>query len=279
MICQLIKAKVASILLATFFCVFTYAQEAEFLYQRDFSKVSIVLQPALQTGNLSQNYDHSTYPSLDFKDSFSFQFGFYFNFAQAGNFNFKTGVIAKPFKSYFDINIKNEDLGVSEQMDFSSVLKGVDPLNTYMFSIPFKPEYFLKLNEKLNAVFGLGVNLNLTLGEEDVYVSFDLPNEGGTEVNRIFNSVIETTSITISGEMSIGVNYDFDFALVQVALFYNDNLFRTAEGRYVIGNLDEAENLQGIENKEGFFDVQGDYYGVSFLLTPKKSWFKRKKDD
>ncbi|WMI68160.1 hypothetical protein [Mangrovimonas sp. YM274] len=269
----MIKAKVASILLATFFCVFSYSQEAELLYQRDFSKVSIVFQPAFQTGNLSQNYDHSTYPSLGFKDSFSFQFGFYFNFAQAGNFNFKTGVIAKPFKSYFDINIKNEDLGVSEQMDYSSVLKGLDPLNTYMFSIPFKPEYFLRVNEKLNAVFGLGVNLNLTLGEDDIYMSFNLPSEGGTESNRIFNSVIETTSITLSGELSIGINYDFDFALVQVALFYNDNLFRTAEGWYVI------ENLQGIENKEGFFDVQGDYYGVSFLLTPKKSWFKRKNDN
>lgn len=266
-----IKKKRYLFLVVAFSFAFSYSQEAEKIFHEDFSKISIVLQPAYQTGDVSYNNDRSSYPSLDFKEPFSFQFGFYYNFAQSGAFNFKTGLIAKPFKSYFDINIKNEDLGLSDNIDYSQVLKGVDPLNTFMFSIPFKPEYIFRINEKLNAVVGLGVNLNLTLGEDDIYASFYLPDEEGNAEKRVFYSVIETTSITVSGEFSIGLNYDFNFALLQVDLFYNDNLFRTAEGHYII------ENVENVSDKRGLFDIQGDYYGVSFLLTPKKSWLRRKK--
>jgi hypothetical protein len=102
---------VASILLATFLFVNSYSQEAEKLYHDDYSKLSFVFQPSILKKSDAWNRDGSTYPSMDFTNDFSYQFGVYYNFAQSGNFNFKTGIIAKEFIPKFDLNISDNDIG------------------------------------------------------------------------------------------------------------------------------------------------------------------------
>lgn len=134
------------------------AQEAENIYQKQYSKLSFVLQPSFLQKGSGGNDDGSTYPSVKFKKDFSYQFGFYYNFAQSKNFNFKTGVIAREFIAKFDLNIdKSEILDGTKEV----YLTDNDIVNQFIISIPFKTEYYLKINPKINAVFGTSVNLNL----------------------------------------------------------------------------------------------------------------------
>lgn len=267
MVCQLINKNVASILLATFSCFYSFSQVAEKLYQKEFSKINFVFQPSYQSGYLSQNNDGSNYPSIKFNNSFSHQFGFYYDFAQRGNFNFKTGLIAKEFNPLFDINVTNEDLGLSSSGN--SILTDINPVNSFIFSIPLKTEYFLPLNSDINLTLGLGLNLNLSTGSGDVITDVSINN--GSELKSVFHSTTQQNQITFSTDFSLGLNYNLKFALVQMDFFYNLNVFPySATGEYKIYNLVNAPD------KVGIYNINGNFYGLSLSVSPKKGWLKKR---
>lgn len=62
-----------------------------------------MFQSSILKNSDAWNRDASTCPSMEFTNDFLYQFGVYYNFAQAGNFNFKTGIIAKEFNPKFDL--------------------------------------------------------------------------------------------------------------------------------------------------------------------------------
>lgn len=257
---------VASILLATFLFVNSYSQEAENIYQNKFSKLSFVIQPSFISGMYSTNFNRSNYPSIDFKDSGSTQFGFYYNFSQKNNFNFKTGIIVKEFNPLFNLNVSNEDIGYGLNYDLS----GYNPVNAFIFSIPIKTEYYFKLNNKLNLVMGSGLNLNLFTGGGEITSHINV--ETNTEGRRIFTAITNQEQISFSGELSIGLNYKTNFALFQLEAFYNKNLLNyPATGRYSIYDLEINDDVNGD------FSIDGNFYGLSLNISPKKGWLKSKK--
>jgi hypothetical protein len=256
---------VASILLATFLFLNTYSQEAEKIYHEDYSKLSFVFQPSRITGFYSANTNGSSYPSITFDDSGSLQFGIYFNFAQKNNFNFKTGLIAKEFNPLFTLNVNDEDIGYGTGYSLS----GINPTNAFIFSIPIKAEYFYKINDKLNFVVGGGLNLNLFTGGGETTSEVFVTSE--TEGRKIFNAITNQEQITFSGEISFGVNYKTKFALIQLEAFYNRNLLQyPATGRYFIYDLENSADV------EGDFTIDGNFYGLSLNISPKKGWLKKK---
>lgn len=256
---------VASILLATFLFLNSYSQEAEKIYHEDYSKLSFVFQPSRITGFYSANTNGSSYPSIIFDDSGSLQFGFYFNFAQKNNFNFKTGLIAKEFNPLYTLNVNDEDIGYG--IGYS--LTGINPTNAFIFSIPIKAEYFYKINNKLNFVIGGGLNLNLYTGGGETTTHIFV--ESFTESRRISTAVTNQEQITFSGEISFGVNYKTKFALIQLEAFYNRNLIQyPATGRYFIYDLENSADV------EGDFTIDGNFYGLSLNISPKKGWLKKK---
>ena len=254
-------------LLATFLFVNSYSQEAEKIYHDDYSKLSFVFQPSRITGFYSANIDGSNYPSIKFNDSGSLQFGVYYNFAQKGNFNFKTGIIAKEFNPLFTLNVDDEDIGYGD----SYSLTGINPANAFIFSIPIKSEYFFKLDDRLNLVLGAGLNLNLFTGggETGSYVVV----ENDTEGRKIFNATTDQEQITFSGELSFGLNYKTSLALIQLEAFYSRNLLQhTATGRYYIYDLEKSADVNGD------FIIDGNFYGLSLNVSPKKGWLKKKRN-
>ena len=268
MICQLTKKNVASFMLVTFSCFFSFSQVAEKLYEKDFSKLSLVYNFGYMTGYLSQNNDGSSYPNLSFKDSYSNQFGFYYNFLQKNNFNFKTGIIAKEAYPLFDLNISNQDLGINSDGNYD--LSDINPGNYFIFSVPIKAEYFLNFNKDINVVFGGGVNLNISTGGDEIETQVFVDNEN--ESRDVFLSTTKQNQITFSTELSIGLNYNFKYALLQMDFFYSLNILPySAEGVYEIRNLDNSSSKQGIYN------INGDFYGVGLSITPKKGWLRSKK--
>ena len=268
MLNQIISKKAAIILLATFLFTTSYSQEAENIYHREYSKLSFVFQPSRITGFDSANLDGSNYPSIKFNDSGSIQFGIYYNFAQKGNFNFKTGVIAKEFNPLFNLNVDDEDIGYGINYD----LTGFNPANAFIFSIPIKSEYFYSLDDKINIVVGAGLNLNLFTGGGETTTSVIVTSD--TEGRRIFSATTNQEQITFSGELSLGLNYKAKFALIQLEAFYSRNLLQhTATGRYYIYDLEKSADV------EGDFIIDGNFYGLSLNVSPKKGWLKRKKSN
>ena len=259
------KFKILTLSIFLLFMIDVNAQEAEKIYHEDYSKLSFVFQPSRITGFYSANTNGSSYPSITFDDSGSLQFGIYFNFAQKNNFNFKTGLIAKEFNPLYTLNVNDEDIGYG--IGYS--LTGINPTNAFIFSIPIKAEYFYKINNKLNFVIGGGLNLNLYTGGGETTTHIFV--ESFTESRRISTAVTNQEQITFSGEISFGVNYKTKFALFQLEAFYNRNLIQyPATGRYFIYDLENSSDV------EGDFTIDGNFYGLSLNISPKKGWLKKK---
>jgi len=242
----------------------TYSQEAEKLYHKEYSKLGFVLQPSKITG-----YDYgygNSYPSVSINDTYSWQFGVYFNFAQSGSFNFKTGIITKEFRPLFDLNISDEDLGTNNVN-----LTDFDFVNGFSIVVPIKTEYIFRVNDRLNIVVGAGFNFNvLLLGDREKNIGASFINEQGLDKN-VLNGTLEQEQIGVSSEISLGINYKTNFALVQLEAFYSRNMTNSpVEGRYKI------QNLVNTPDKEGSFTVKGDFYGLSLSVFPKKGWLKKK---
>lgn len=262
MICRLINfLKVASILLATFSSFFGMSQEAEHLFHQKYSKLSFVFQPSILKKSDAWNLNGSMYPSMRFTNDFSYQFGFYYNFAQTGNVNFKTGIIAKEFIPKFDLNISDSDIGNG----LENLLTQFDPYNQFIIAVPIKTEYFLKMTKKVNLVFGVGLNLNLITGTNEELIS-------GVEVSEkpIFKSYSSgQNSINFSYELSLGAHYKTSWALFDMSFFVNNSIAPD----YVTGEY-EIFNLENSPDTSGNFTIRNNFYGISLNVSPVKGWLR-----
>lgn len=269
MMCQIIKSnRIAGIILATLFFSLSYSQEAENIFHKEYSKLSFVFQPSILKKSDAWNRDGSTYPSMKFTNDFSYQFGVYYNFAQSGNFNFKTGILAKEFIPKFDLNISNDDIG--NGIDY--LLTQYDPFNQFIISIPMKTEFFLKINDKLNLSFGAGFNLNIITGtNEEIVTSVSVGDYDGNYKNIFFAKSNNQNSINFSSELSFGVNYKTKFALIDLGIFINNSIAPDyVSGQYQIYNLEQSSD------KTGDFIIRNNFYGLSLNISPKKGWLKSK---
>jgi len=240
-----------------------FSQEAEKIYHEEYSKLSFVFQPSILKKSDAWNRDGSTYPSMEFTNDFSYQFGVYYNFAQSGNFNFKTGIIAKEFIPKFDLNVNNSELGNGDYL-----LTQFDPYNQFIISIPFKTDYYLKLNNKLNLIFGVGLNLNLITGTNEELIT----TVSVGEREFYFAKSDGQNSINFSSEFSIGAQYKTKFALFDLSFFVNNSITPDyVSGQYEIYNLNESSD------KVGDFVIRNNFYGLSLNISPKKGWLKKKK--
>ena len=256
---------ITSILIFLLSFLNSYSQEAEKIFHDDYSKLSFVFQPSTITGFYSSNRNGSSYPSIKFDDSGSYQFGVYYNFAQKNNFNFKTGLIAKEFNPLFTLNVNDLDIGYGNGYSLTEI----NPCKAFILSVPIKTEYFYKINDKLNFVIGGGLNLNLYTGGG--VTTTEVTVESNTEGRKIFTAVTNQEQITFSSELSFGVNYKTKFALLQLEAFYNRNLIQyPATGRYFIYDLRNSADVQGD------FSIDGNFYGLSLAVSPKKGWLKKK---
>jgi hypothetical protein len=272
MICQIIKFfTVASILLATVFFNKVNAQEAEKLFHEKYSKISLVIQPSRLEAGQAYNYDKSTYPSLVLNNSRSLQAGFYYNFAQSGRFNFKTGLIFKELSPNFDLNVTNEDVGYEREEFLQNFIIG----EAFIFTIPLKTECFIPISHKVNIIAGLGIGFGVTTDSNiptrtsvSVVKKID---ENNYEGKTIFVSNTNGAKKGFESEISLGLNYKTKFALLQLELFYSQNFWQPiVTGEYSISNLEISDD------KTGQLTVYNNFYGLSLSITPKKKWLVRK---
>ena len=245
----------------------TYSQESEKLYHSKYSKLSFVFQPSFLKSNYAYNSNGTSYPSMSFRESKSIQFGFYYNFAQSGNWNFRTGLIAKDFSPSFDLNISNDDIGLGKNYN----LTDYKPYSQFIFCVPIKAEYLLPLSTKFNLAFGANINLNLITGVNDeVVTKVFVSNE--TDTKDIFYSKTDSQEkITFSSEISMGIQYKSKFALFQLDAYWTMlNLQTPITGKYYIYNLENSADVNGD------FKIDPNFYGLSLIVSPRKGWISRK---
>jgi hypothetical protein len=264
MICRIIKF----ILL---FCVtilsnIVYSQEAEKLFNKDYSKIGLVFQPASLNGFYVSD---KASPSINFVNSFSPQFGFVYNFAQQKNFNFKTGIIAKLFRPSFDIIISNEDLNAG--FDYSNELSQFELSNQYVFSESIEVEYFYPLSKKLNLVLGIGVSLDIRTGGGNDVLFVGVNDFNTNEYKRILIIDSNEQQITGSNDISLGFNYKAKFGLIQLDFFNNSQLLS-----YPKTGIYQFVNLKNNQTKTGVYNVKGNYSGFSLTFSPKKGLLIKK---
>jgi hypothetical protein len=259
--------RVAIVLVATLFSAFCFAQEAENIFKKQYSKFSFVFQPSTLKKGEAVNNDGSAYPSMECQDNFSFQFGVYYNFAQSGSFNFKTGLIAKRFVPTFKLNINKEDLDGQVHH-----LEGFDTYNQFIISAPIKTDYYLKLTPKTNIVFGAGLSFNYITGlSEPTSTQIFVTDATGNDKDIFSAYSAGSNNLNLSYELSLGLNYKTNFALLDLSFYVNN----TITTDYVYGNYD-IYNLTVSPDKSGTFVLKSNFYGLSLSVTPKKGWLKKK---
>ena len=264
---KLANLKIKAFILGLMICpILANAQEAENLFHKEYSKLSFVLQPSILVKSNAHNYDGSTYPSVKFTNDFSYQFGVYYNFAQSGSFNFKTGVIAKEFIPKFDLNISDDDIGIGEE----SILTQFDPYNQFIISVPLKTECFLKVSKKLNVSLGAGLNFNFITGTNTPTVTtVSVSNSRGFSKEIFYSTSDSQNNFNVSYDLSIGANYKAGFALLDLSFFVNNSLGTNyLEGKYEIYNLTQSSD------KSGSYVIKSNFYGISLTISPKKGWLK-----
>ena len=245
-----------------------FSQEAENIFHKEYYKLSFVFQPSILKKSDAWNRDGSTYPNMKFTNDFSYQFGVYYNFAQSGNFNFKTGIIAKEFIPKFDLNISDSDIGNGQE----NLLTQFDPYNQFIISIPIKTEYYLKLNKKINLSIGAGLNLNLITGMNETLITRISVGDSNGNYKDIFSAKSDgQNSINFSAEFSFGTQYKTKFALFDLSFFINNSIAPD----YVSGQY-EIYNLNNSPDKVGDFIIRNNFYGLSLSVSPKKGWLKKK---
>lgn len=243
-----------------------YSQTAEKLFGENLSKFSLVLQPSLLKGyDIGTSYDVSS-PNISFNTTFSPQFGFFYNFYQKNNFNFKAGLIVKTFDPTFNINISNEDLNAG--YDYSEKLSSFEIANQFVFSQIVKTEYFIPINNNLNLAVGLGMSLDIrtSRGDDELYVLVFDYNE---QKERTFFMVNSTErQVTGSLDVSLGVNYKTNIGLFQIEFFNNSQLLsypKTGVYQFYLDNN---------QTKTGVYTIKGNYNGLALIFTPRKGWLK-----
>lgn len=248
-----------------------YSQTAEKLFEEKLSKFSWVLQPSLLKGyDVGSSYDVSSNgsPSISFNTTFSPQFGFFYNFYQKNNFNFKVGVIVKTFNPTFDIKISSEDLNAG--YDYSENLSRFEMANQFIFSQTVKTEYFIPINNNLNFAVGLGMSLDIRTSGGDDELSA-LVFDYNKQKERTFFMVNSTEQqVTGSLDVSLGVNYKTNIGLFQIEFFNNSQLLSYPK----IGVYEFY--LDNNQIKTGVYTIKGNYNGFALIFTPQKRLAKKK---
>lgn len=255
---------VLAFFVVSFFIQTVHAQEAEKLYRQKYSRLSFVFQPSMLHPSKAVNTDGSSYPSMDFKRDFSYQFGVNYHVFQYMNWDFNTGLLLKEFTPKFDLNIKDADIGSGMTQHW---LTDFDSYRTVILSVPLHANYIEALNPEFNLVFGAGFDVNYIFGDNsDLRTSVTVDN-----IPVFFGQTTKQHAINLSYDLSVGAQYKTTFALYELSLFLNNSFFRP----YVSG-IYSFENLNSTPYKSGEYTIKNNFYGISLVMTPKKGWLEKR---
>lgn len=249
----------------------SHGQTAEKLFGEESTKFSFVLQPSLLRGyelGIGPERVTDKTPGISFNNSFSPQFGFFYNFYQKNNFNFKAGIIAKSFIPTFNLHIPNDILNAG--YDYSSGLDHFEMANQFVISETFKTEYFYNITDKLNLVMGLGISLDIRTSGGNDRLTVAVYDYNQETYQTIFSVESDEQQVTGSIDFSLGLNYKTNLGLFQLEFFSNSQLLSYPKQGIYQFHLNQKEPQTGV------YTIKGDYIGLAVIFTPAHGWLKKK---
>lgn len=263
MVINRINITMVGIILTIVFPIIVRSQiNNEYPVLKDYRKWGIIAGPILY----DKAYISSQYGDYSFtnKPIFGFNAGIEYNLHPSSKWSYTTGIIVALEPIYnIQTSIKKEDLYSTYE---SNVLVDAKMYSITSFSAP--------LLLKLNILASSKMFLNFTSGMKIMYFpsgdaefTVTIANEDDTESRQVFGLRLFSPENSFQGSFVVGtgVSYALEKVLLKANLIYVMNFQNTISGEYQFANLFTSPDTRG------YYDLSGNYLGLLFSVSLKKS--------
>lgn len=258
-----IKMALLSILLSNAFLKTAFSQEQKVYNELSkFSKWSLVAGPVVYNkAELTPQYGDLTFEN---KSMWGFNAGVMYDFYPDRKWSFQTGLLVAKEPIYsVKYKILKQDL-YSEYQD--DLVDSYRSYAIYTFSFPFLLQFNLQTGKKTFASFVSGFKaMYFPSGSSDLVVA--ISSEELSDYREIFGLKLESPENSFQGSFVIGTGFSYALqkVLLKANLIYVMNFQNTISGEYQFANLFTSPDTRG------YYDLSGNYLGLLFSVTLKKS--------
>jgi hypothetical protein len=258
-----IKIALLSILLSNAFLKTVFSQEQRVyseLYK--YSKWSFTAGPVVYNkAKLIPQYGDLTFEN---KPMLGFNAGVLYDFYPERKWSFQTGLIVakEPIYSIY-YKISHNDLYQNYPGDLIDEYKSYA---LYSFSFPLVLRLNLQTGRKTFATFITGLKAMYFPHGGSEY-TYAISDEELSDYREIFGLKLESPVNSIQGSFTIGTgfSYTMEKVLLKANLIYVMNFQNTITGEYQFANLFTSPDTRG------YYDLSGNYLGLLFSVSLKKS--------
>lgn len=263
MVRLIIKIALLSILLSNAFLRTVFSQEQKVYYELSkFSKWSLVAGPVVYNKTkLTPQYGNLSFEN---KSMLGFNAGVMYDFYPDRKWSFQTGfLVAKEPIYSISYTIQHNDLYETYPGDLVDEYKSYA---LYTFSFPLLLRVNLKTSKNTYASFLTGLKAMYFPHGESEYV-YAISDEELSDYREIFGLKLESPENSFQGSFIIGTGFSYALqkVLLKANLIYVMNFQNTISGEYQFANLFTSPDTRG------YYDLSGNYLGLLFSVSLKKS--------
>lgn len=260
---KLIKTALLSILLSNAFIKTAFAQEQKVYYELSkFSKWSFVAGPVMYNkAKLTPQYGELSFEN---KSMMGFNAGVMYDFYPDRKWSFQTGLIVAKEPIYsVEYEIDKNDLYPSYTENLTGEAK---MYALYTFSFPIILNLNLKTGKRTFANLTTGLKVMYFPSGEAEY-TLAVSDEQLSDHREIFGLKLESPENSFQGSFVVGTGFSYAMkkVLLKTNLIYVMNFQNTISGEYQFANLFTSPDTRG------YYDLSGNYLGLQFSVSLKKS--------
>jgi hypothetical protein len=263
MVRLIIKIALLSILLSNAFLKTVFSQEQKVYYELSkYSKWSFVAGPVVYNkAELTPQYGDLTFEN---KSMWGFNAGVMYDFYPDRKWSFLTGLIVAKEPIYSVVyEIDKNDLYSSYTENLTGEAK---MYALYTFSSPIIINLNLKTGKRTFTNLSTGLKIMYFPSGEAEY-TLAISDEELSDYREIFGLKLESPENSFQGSFVIGTGFSYalEKVLLKANLIYVMNFQNTISGEYQFANLFTSPNTRG------YYDLSGNYLGLLFSVSLKKS--------
>jgi hypothetical protein len=263
MVRLLIKIALLGILLSNAFLKIAFSQEQKVYYELSkYSKWSFVAGPVVYNkAELTPQYGDLSFEN---KSMWGFNAGVMYDFYPDRKWSFQTGLIVAKEPIYsVEYEIDMNDLYTSWTENLTDEAK---MYALYTFSSPLIINLNLKTGNRTFANLSTGFKIMYFPSGEAEY-TLAISDEQLSDHREIFGLKLESPENSFQGSFIIGTGFSYALkkVLLKANLIYVMNFQNTISGEYQFANLFTSPDTRG------YYDLSGNYIGLQFSVSLKKS--------
>lgn len=240
-----------------------YTQEQKVYYELSkYSKWSIVAGPVIyDKAKLTPQYGNLSFIN---KSMFSYNAGLLYDFHTDRKWSYQTGLIVAKEPVYsVEFKINNDDLYPEYPGDLHNEAK---MYTQFTFSFPMLLCLNLQTGNKTFASFITGLKAMYFPSGQAEY-TYVISSEKLSNTREIFGLKLESPQNSFQGSFLIGTGFSYalEKVLLKANLIYVMNFQNTISGEYQFAHLFTSADTRG------YYDLSGNYLGLLFSVSLKKS--------